>query len=87
MEVGSDGGSLAKFATEPLTEAAARIESHPVGTDGNDGGDVVQFPTNFLRTTKIKTAPIAGGRLNTGGLSQIRTVDLRIKSPLLYQLS
>jgi hypothetical protein len=25
--------------------------------------------------------------LVSGGLSQIRTVDLRIKSPLLYQLS
>jgi len=25
--------------------------------------------------------------LHSGGASQIRTVDLRIKSPLLYQLS
>jgi hypothetical protein len=36
---------------------------------------------------EMKTAPIAGSRLNFGGASQIRTVDLRIKSPLLYQLS
>ena len=39
----------AKFATEHLSVAAARIESHPVGTGGNDGGNVVQFPTFFLR--------------------------------------
>lgn len=35
----------AKFATEQLTEAAARIESHPEGNDGGNGGNVVPFPT------------------------------------------
>lgn len=58
----------AKFATEHLTAAAARIESHPVGTGGNDGGNVIQFPTFSLRTARKKTASIAGSRLNTGGL-------------------
>jgi Phage integrase family len=36
---------------------------------------------------EMKTAPIAGGRLKSGGAPEIRTLDLRIKSPLLYQLS
>lgn len=35
----------AKFATEQLTVAAARIESHPEGSNGGDGGNVVPFPT------------------------------------------
>lgn len=35
----------AKFATEQLTVAAARIESHPEGSNGDGGGNVVQFPT------------------------------------------
>jgi integrase len=39
----------AKFATEHLSVAAARIESHPVGPDGNSGGKVLTFPTSFLR--------------------------------------
>jgi hypothetical protein len=36
---------------------------------------------------EMKTTPIAGGRLKSGGAPEIRTLDLRIKSPLLYQLS
>lgn len=39
----------AKFATEHLTVAAARIERHPGTAGGNGGGNVVRFPTNFLR--------------------------------------
>lgn len=42
----------AKFATEQLTVAAARIESHPEGSGENDGGNVVQFPTFSLRHQK-----------------------------------
>ena len=58
MEVATDGGSLcAKFATEHLTVAAARIESHLVGTGGNDGGNVVQFPTFSLRSARKKKRP------------------------------
>lgn len=39
----------AKFATEHLADAAARIESHPAGAGGDGGGNVVLFPTFFLR--------------------------------------
>lgn len=38
----------AKYATEHLAVAAARIESHLVG-GGNGGGNVVEFPTFILR--------------------------------------
>ena len=45
----------AKFATEHLSEAAARIEScNPAGTGGNGGGNVVLFPTFFLRPERQK---------------------------------
>lgn len=43
----------AKYATEHLSAAAARIESCPAGNGGNSGGsggNVVQFPTFFLRS-------------------------------------
>lgn len=39
----------AKFATEHLSAAAARIETRPVGNGGGDGGNVVSFPTFSLR--------------------------------------
>jgi integrase len=58
----------AKFATEHLTVAAARIESHSVGVGGDDGGNVIQFPTFSLRATKRKAATLSNGRLNIGGL-------------------
>ncbi len=41
----------------------------------------------LIPSSEKKTAPIAGGRLNTGGQGQNRTADTRIFSPLLYQLS
>jgi hypothetical protein len=39
-----------------------------VATGGDDGGNVVQFSTFFLRSARKETAPIDGGRKNTGGL-------------------
>jgi integrase len=39
----------AKYATEHLSAAAKRIESCAKGSGGNGGGNVVQFPTFFLR--------------------------------------
>lgn len=40
----------AKFATEHLAAAAARIERHPGTTGGGSGGNVLEFPTFFLRS-------------------------------------
>lgn len=40
----------AKYATEHLAAAAKRIESCPAGNGGNGGGNVVLFPTFFLRS-------------------------------------
>jgi integrase len=45
----------AKFATEHLTVAAARIERHPENAGGNGGGNVVRFPT-FLLRQEVKRA-------------------------------
>lgn len=43
------GDRYAKFATEHLADAAARIEQDSVGPNGEGGGNVVLFTTFFLR--------------------------------------
>lgn len=53
------GDRYAKFATEHLSVAAARIESCLVGTGGNDGGNVIQFPALFLREETKKGLAIS----------------------------
>ena len=40
-----------------------------------------------MQPAQMKTALRLEGRLNTGGQGRNRTVDTRIFSPLLYQLS
>ena len=47
----------AKFATEHLAVAAARIETLGSARPGGDGGNVVSFPTFFLRHQKQRAWP------------------------------